>query len=257
MKLSLLKNLLKSPFILLKHIILFCIINSLMYYLFNNFLFNLMVDVLSTPLTRLIRNEYFVADVVLYYFCVILKTIIIASFFVLALNNDNEEIKNDLFLYITDFFSSSYNVILSGLAFIIITLFSCLGVITFVFFINFCVFFLVFATVRKNEKGERFSAIASISESFKLTKTFRTKLFVFNTILFSIVAFLLYTLPDEIYVDTFNISYLIKLYIIDTTIVYVIKICFAMEKIRNEKIEETAQKEMENEFSAAKGLATV
>ena len=257
MKLPLLKNLLKSPFILLKHILLFCIINSLMYYLFNNFLFNLMVEFLSTPLTRLIRNEYFVADVVLYYFCVILKTIIVASFFVLALNNDNEEIKNDLFLYITDFFSASYNIILSALAFIVMTVFSCLGVITFVFFINFCIFFLVFATVRKNEKEERFSAVASVSESFKLTKTFRTKLFIFNTILFSIVAFVLYILPDEIYVDTFNISYLIKLYIIDTTIVYIIKTCFSMEKIRNEKIEETKQKEMENEFSATKGLATV
>lgn len=216
-----------------------------------------MVNFFATPLNSLINNVYFIPELFLYCVCVVLKTIVIASFYIIAMNNDSEDIKNELLLYITDFSAASFNAVMSGLTFVILTLFSCLGIVAPIFFVNYCIFFLVFATVRKNEKGDRFSAVASISESFKLTKTFRLKLFLINTIVIFGSLFIVYMMPTEIYIDTFNISYLLKILITDLVIIYLIKTCFEMEKIRNKKLEEIRQKEVQDKYNAMRARSTV
>ena len=246
-----LKNLLSTFITILKHIILFCCLNPLLYYLFNVFLFGIFYNNFSVTVDRFIANfivnNYITADNIFYYLCIILKTIILFAFYSLAINNDKEDIKNDLFLYIGDFIRSLFYIMTTGLTFFVLCLFLSIGVITGILFFDFCIFSIIIATVRTDEGGKKYSATQAIAESFKLTKNFKLKIFLFNNIIFVLAGIAYYFLPKELYINTFNISPIIKTIIYNVVIIYVIKNFFTLEKVRNDELERIAQKEQEKQ----------
>ena len=245
------KNLFSSPLFLLKHIFLFSILNSLGYYLFNVFLFSLFYNNLSVRLDRIIAkfiiNNYITGDNIFYCFCIILKTIIFFAFYSIAMNNDKEEIKGDIFLYVGDFMKSLFYIITTGLTFVTICLFSSIGIITGILFFDFCISSIIIAAIRTNEGGKKYSATQAIAESFKLTKNLKIKIFIFNNTVFFTLFAGIYFMPPEIYINTFNISPLLRTLLYNIFIVYTIKNFFTLEKIRNDKLEKIAQKEQEKQ----------
>lgn len=250
------KNIFTSSLFLLRHAVLFCILNSVLYFLLNVFLFNLLSNNFSIILDRITPIHYITADKIFYYLVMVLKTIIIFTFYSLSMNNENEGISSDLFLYISDFLKVIFYVITTGLTFFILLIFSFVGLITGILFFDFCVYSMVLSAIRSDDSGEKYSATQNIAQSFKLTKKFRMEIFIFNNILFFCFAFLVYIIPSEIFVGGFNISYLINLLIYNLLIVYLIKDFFTLESSKNDEWNKIQQEE-ENKKNEMRKVGTV
>lgn len=258
MKIQFIKNFFKSTLFFVKHIVLFTVLNSVLHYLFNVFLFDVLNKTFTMKMANFFNNDYINPPLIFFVFLLITKTIIKLSFYTIALNNDLEDVKNDITIYIGDFINNIYYIFMSGYAFIFIGLLACAPIITSILYLNCCIFFMIYAVVRrKNDVGERYGPIETISKSFTITKNNRLKLIFVNTIITICVVFCLLYMPKEIIVNKVNIHYVVQLLIFDFVMVYLLRIGFALDKIETEKIEDARRKEMENQYNAMRARSTV
>ena len=258
MEIQFIKNFFKSILFFIKHIVLFLLLNGILYFLFNNFLFDVLDRTFTVKLARVINGEYVNPPMIFFIFLIIIKIIVKLSFYTVAINNDLEEVKNDVIIYIGEFLNNIYYIFMSGYAFVLLGLLISAPIITGIFYFNYCIFFMIYAIIRKkNNSGERYSPIETISKSFAITKGKRIRLFIVNTIIITLTLLVMKYLPEEIIVNKVNINYLVKMLIFDFIIVYLLKIGFVLDKIETARIEEIQRKEMENQYNAMRARSTV
>lgn len=257
MEIQFIKNFFKSILFFIKHIVLFLILNGILYYLFNSFLFDVLDRTFSVKLARFINGEYINPPMIFFIFLIITKIIVKLSFYTIALNNDLEDVKNDITIYIGDFLNNIYYIFISSYAFVFLGLLISAPIITSIFYFNYCIFFMIYVIVRrKGSLEERYGPVETISKSFSITKGKRIKIFLVNTIIIISTLFIISKLPEEIIVNKVNIHYLITMFIFDFVIVYLLRIGFALDKIETIKMEEAKQKEIEKQRDASKAFVT-
>ena len=257
MEIQFIKNFFKSILFFIRHIILFLLLNGILYFLFNSFLFDVLDRTFTVKLAKVINGKYLNPPMIFLIFVIITKIIVKLSFYTIALNNDFEDIKNDIMIYVGDFINNIYHIFISSYAFIFLGVLISAPIITGIFYFNYCIFFMIYVIARrKNSSEERYNPIETISKSFAITKGNRIKIFIVNTLIIISTLFLINQLPNEIIVNKVNINYLIKMLIFDFIILYLLKIGFVLDKIDNAKIEEAKQKEMEKQRDASKAFVT-
>lgn len=254
MKLHIITIFFKSIFFFIRHIILFVLLNSITYYFFNKFFYNVLDNLFSANLSRFINGVYINPSSILLTFLIITKIITKISFYTIAINNDVEDVKNDLTIYIGDFINNMFYIFISGYAFLFVGLLASAPIITSILYFNCCIFFMIYVIEkRKDDAGTRYTTLESISKSFSITKGNRIKIIFFNTIVICFCIFCFYFMPEEIIVNKVNISYLLKMFVADFLIVYLTRVGFELDKIETARIEEVAQKELERQHSVVKG----
>lgn len=257
MEIQFIKNFFKSMLFFIKHIVLFLILNGILYYLFNIFLFDVLDRTFTVKLARFVNGEYINPPMIFFIFLIITKIIVKLSFYTVALNNDLEEVKNDIIIYAGEFLNNIYYIFISGYAFIFLGILISAPIVTGIFYFNYCIFFMIYAIIRKkNSSGERYSPIEAISKSFAITKGKRIKIFVVNTIIIACTLFIMAHLPQEIIVNKINIHYLVTMLIFDFIIVYLLRIGFTLDNIETTRMEEAKQKEMEKQRDASKAFVS-
>ena len=227
--------------------------NSILYFILNNSLYTILCNLFKSNLDIRLNIIFISTKSLVFLFIICIKTIIKMSIYTIAINNDIEEIKNDVTIYIGDFVSNMIYIFTAGFTFIFTGLLLSIPVITFIIYLDCCSFFMIYAVAkRKDSGGNRYSSFECISKSFSITKSNRFKLLFFNSIIiFFCITAILY-MPSSVFVKSIDIAYLIKIFITDFLIVYMIKIGFALDKIEIAKTEEARQKEIEKQYSATR-----
>lgn len=260
MKLQITKNFFLSLWFFLKHIILFILVNSFCAYFFMNFLFNLLMDILSVKIDTFFSSNIFTSERIIGLTLITFTLIVKLGFYVIALNNDKEEIENDITLYFYDFIDSLFYLSTSFYVFLFLGLFISVLVLPGILFFTFCSFFPIFAVVRKTIEGKRYNQIETISKSFKLTKTKRLKLLFFNNIVIiaCVVAYCFFSgffqeyfynylgiVAPEIVLGGFTMNRVIATFFIDFILVFTLNTGFNLEKVEAERIAKIEEEELQ------------
>lgn len=257
MKLSLFKIFFISILSFLKHIMLFILLNSFCLYFFYNFLYNLITDLIANKFDILLNNNFLTADRIIFSTLVSIAIIVKTGFYVIAINNDKEDVNNELIIYISDFLNNSFYLFTSSFVFLFLFLFMSILILPGIIFVNCCIFYIIFALLRKQTNDKRYTQTGSISKSFSITKGNRIKLVFFNSILLCLFIFSYLNFNYPIMLGGFNINFFIKQIFIDFLIVYFLNVGFDLEKIENKKMEEIESKERENEYNQIRGKSTI
>lgn len=260
MKLQIIKNFFLSLWFFLKHIVLVIIVNSFCAYFFMNFLFNLLIDTFGVKIDGFFSSDIFTADRIITCTLITFVLIVKLGFYVIALNNDKEEIENDITLYFYDFIDSLFYLSTSFYAFLFLGLFISILILPGILFFTFCSFFPIFAVVRKTLEGKRYNQMETISKSFGLTKTKRLKLLFLNNIIIiaCLIAYCFFsgffqeyfynylglTTPN-IVVGGFVINKLIANLIIDFIIIFTLNTGFNLEKAEAERVAKIEEQEQQ------------
>lgn len=259
MKLSFFKNFLLSFLFFLKHIILFIIINVFCYCVFRKYLYTIMVDIIYNrlDLDTFVDNNFFL-DIIPFTIITTLTLIVKIGFYVIALNNDKEEIENDIVIYFSDFFSNLFYLFAGIYIFLFLLILASILIIPGITFFIYYSFFPIFLVVRKTRDGKKYGQLEAISKSFSITKGYRFELLVFNSlIVFSILYFVFISRYYIILAGGYNAMLLIRLFLIDFVIIYILNIGFNLEKIENEYTAEVEKMEKESKLQQIRGISNL
>ncbi len=194
------------------------------------------------------------------FFAVTTLTLLVKiGFYVIALNNDKEEIENDIVIYFSDFFNNLFYLFSGLYIFVFLFLFSSIFlVIPGIIFFTYCSFFSMFLIVRKTRDGKKYGQLEAISKSFSITKGQRLKLLFFNNlIIWPILFFIFISRYSVILIGGYNAMIIIRLFLIDFVIIYLLNIGFNLEKIENEYIAEVEKKEKESKLQEIRGISNI
>lgn len=233
-------------------------LNGILYYVFNYLLFNVLSELLNSRISYFIDNKYLNLNIILLAFLIITKFIIKYSFYTIALHNDIEEIKNDITIYVGDFITNVFSILVSGYLFVILGIIFGATIIGLPIYFNYCIFFMIYVlAIKKSGSGSAYTSLESISKSFSITKGMRFKILFVNTIIMTLCVLAIFYMPEEVIVNKLNISFLLKILIVDFILVYLLRIGFELDKIETKQFEEVQQKEMNRRFEEAKAKMSV
>ncbi len=259
MKLSICKNFFLSFLFFFKHIVLFILINTFCYYFFRKKLYFLLVKAIYDRVEpNFFANNNFILNLIPFFIVTTLAIIVKVGFYVIALNNDKEEIENDIIIYFSDFFNNLFYLFSGLYIFVFLFLFSLILVIPGIIFFTYCPFFSMFLIVRKTRDNKKYGQLEAISKSFSITKGQRLKLLIFdNIIIFSILFFVFKYRYGMILVGGYNVMMILRLFLIDFIIIYILNIGFNLEKIENEYIAEVEKREKESKLQQIRGISNI
>jgi hypothetical protein len=257
MKLSILRNLLRAFLFLLRHVVLVIAVNVFVKLFFHGFIFRLLDDTMARGIDNVFGGYIFSGRNIVLAFTTSLALIVKLGFYVIAINNDRENVENEVMIYFSDFIANMYYIFTSTYTFLFLLMFLSIFVLPGIIFLNCCTYFIIYSVFKRQENAKRYGPIEAILKSFSASNGNRLKLILCNTILFALSVVILINSNFSIIISGISIIPVVKMCIVDFNIAYLLNIGFDIDKIQSMKMEEVKQNEVENQYKAMRARSTV